>query len=63
MLKIRNAIAAAIWLLAVSAWAEDYAGSRPVTVMMPYPPGGPGGVKKSMKKEGLRQYIGGRFIV
>src|SRR6516225_5888431 len=63
LLKIRNAIAAAIWLLAVSAWAEDYPGSRPVTVMMPYAAGGPGDVIKRITAQGLSKYLGGQFIV
>lgn len=63
MLKIRNAIAAAIWLLAVSAWAEDYPGSRPVTVMMPYAAGGPGDVITRITAQGLSKYLGGQFIV
>jgi tripartite-type tricarboxylate transporter receptor subunit TctC len=63
LLKICNAIAAAIWLLAVSAWAEDYPGSRPVTVMMPYAAGGPGDVITRITAQGLSKYLGGQFIV
>jgi tripartite-type tricarboxylate transporter receptor subunit TctC len=59
--KILNAIVAC--LLATSAWAQDYPGTRPVTVMMPYAAGGPGDLVTRITAQGISKYLGGQFIV
>jgi tripartite-type tricarboxylate transporter receptor subunit TctC len=61
--KILNTIVAVGCLLTTSAWAEDYPGNRPVTVMMPYAAGGPGDVITRITAQGLSKYLGGQFVV
>ena len=68
MSKILTAIVVAGGVLfcsagAETAWAEDYPGSRPVTMMMPYAAGGPGDVITRITAAGLTKYLGGQFIV
>jgi tripartite-type tricarboxylate transporter receptor subunit TctC len=63
MFKILNTIIAAGCLLATSALAEDYPGSRPVTMMMPYAAGGPGDVITRITAQGINKVLGGQFIV
>ena len=63
---MRNAltmIIAAIALLAGPCWAEDFPGSRPVSVMMPYAAGGPGDVVTRITAQGINKVLGGQFIV
>ncbi len=45
------------------AWAEDYPGSRPVTMMMPYAAGGPGDLITRITAQGINKVLGGQFIV
>ena len=63
MLKVFTAAIAAASLLAASARAEDYPGTRPVSVMMPYAPGGPGDVITRITAAGINKVLGGQFIV
>jgi tripartite-type tricarboxylate transporter receptor subunit TctC len=50
-------------LLAGAARAEDFPGTRPVTVMMPYAAGGPGDVVTRITAQGINKVLGGQFIV
>jgi len=63
VLNILEAIVAAGCLLATSAWADDYPGTKPVTLMMPYAAGGPGDVITRITAQGLGKYLGGQFVV
>jgi tripartite-type tricarboxylate transporter receptor subunit TctC len=61
--KVLWTLAAVGCLFAASASAEDFPGTRPVTVMMPYAAGGPGDVVTRITAQGLSKYLGGQFIV
>lgn len=63
MCRILNAIVVVGCLFATTALAEDYPGTRPVTVMMPYAAGGPGDLVTRITAQGLSKYLGGQFIV
>src|ERR1700751_826488 len=52
-----------IALLAGPAWAEDFPGTRPVSVMMPYAGGGPGDVITRITAQGINKVLGGHFIL
>jgi tripartite-type tricarboxylate transporter receptor subunit TctC len=57
------AIMAAIALFAGAVRAEDFPGTRPVSIMMPYAAGGPGDVITRITAQGLNKVLGGQFIV
>jgi len=63
MLKALTALIAALSLLAAPVRAEDFPGTRPVSVMMPYAPGGPGDVITRITAQGINKVLGGQFIV
>ena len=63
MSRILNTIAAIGCLLATNAVAEDYPGSRPVMMMMPYAAGGPGDVITRITAQGINKVLGGQFLV
>jgi len=63
MLNIHNLILAAIVLTGTAAWAEDYPGSRPVSMMMPYAAGGPGDVITRITAQGMSKVLGTQIIV
>jgi tripartite-type tricarboxylate transporter receptor subunit TctC len=55
--------APALAIVPAPAWAEDYPGTRPVMVMMPYAAGGPGDIVTRITAAGINKYLGGQFIV
>lgn len=63
MLKRLAMSAAAACLIATAALAEDFPGSRPVMMMMPYAPGGPGDVITRIAAAGMNKVLGGQIIV
>jgi len=63
MSKFVAALAAACCLVATAALAEDFPGSRPVSLMMPYAAGGPGDTITRITAAGLNKVLGGTFIV
>lgn len=63
MLRILTTIVAAGCCIATAAWAEDYPGSRPVMMMMPYAAGGPGDVITRITAQGINKILGGQFLV
>lgn len=62
MSRILAAIAA-FCLIAFAAHAEDFPGSRPVSMMMPYAAGGPGDTVTRITAAGINKALGGTFIV
>ena len=62
MLK-RLTMSVAAACLATAALAEDYPGSRPVMMMMPYAAGGPGDVITRVAAAGMNKVLGGQIIV
>ena len=63
MFKMIGSIIAASCLVATAALAEDYPGSRPVSMMMPYAAGGPGDTVTRITAAGINKALGGTFIV
>jgi len=61
--KALTTIIAAIALLIGPAGADEFPGTRPVSVMMPYAAGGPGDVITRITAQGLNKVLGGQFIV
>lgn len=66
MHKLRHAAAAlavaALALVPLSASAQDYP-TRPVTIVVPFSPGGPGDLTARFLAEGLQKQLGQTFIV
>ncbi len=63
MFKTIGSLIAASCLVATAALAEDYPGSRPVSMMMPYAAGGPGDTVTRITAAGINKALGGTFIV
>jgi len=63
MFRFFCVLAAASCLFSSAALAEDYPGSRPISMMMPYAAGGPGDVITRITAAGMSKYLGGTIIV
>jgi len=63
MFKIFNTIIFVGCLLVTAALAEDYPGTKPVIMMMPYAAGGPGDVITRITAQGINKILGGQFLV
>jgi len=63
MFKAIGSLIAAGCFIASAALAEDYPGSRPVSMMMPYAAGGPGDTVTRITAAGINKALGGTFIV
>src|SRR5882757_3118345 len=63
MLKRLTMSVAAACLATTAALAEDFPGSRPVMMMMPYAAGGPGDVITRVAAAGMNKVLGGQIIV
>jgi len=64
MNKARNALVAAMAMLAVSAqaWAQEYP-TRPITMIVPYPAGGPSDVVARIMADGMSKVLGHNIVI